>query len=93
MISVLSVWFLSCMQENLMVLIAFYLVDYLNKHLLKIFEKMQFASRTLKGQSLQKVIPHYSSIWLSYSIPEMFTIRFSTLHCESKCHVHTPKSN
>ena len=39
-VCVLSFWFLSCMQENLIVLIAFYSLDLLNKHFRSIVEKV-----------------------------------------------------
>ena len=96
MVCVSSFLFLSSMQENLIVLIAFDSLHHLNKHFRNIvekIEKMQSFSRTLKEHSLQKSISRYSSISLSYLIPEMFTTHCSTLHCEIKCIVCTANSN
>ena len=39
MVCVLSVWFLSCMQENIMFLIALYSSDHFNKHFRGAIEK------------------------------------------------------
>ena len=40
-VSVLSFWFLSCIRENLIVLIAFYSLDHLNKNFQSIVEKVR----------------------------------------------------
>ena len=63
MACVLSFALLSCIEENLIVLIAFYSLDHLTKHFrsiaLKSLRKCSF-SRMLKGQSFTKSIPHCS---------------------------------
>ena len=57
------------MQEKVIVFIAFYLLDNLSKLFRSILEKIAGNAvpfQKVKGQSLQKSIPHYSSIFSKY---------------------------
>ena len=73
MLCIFPLGFLSCMQENLMVLIAFYSLDHSNKHFprfLKKLEEMKFLCRMVEEQSLyfNQILKSLSSWQLQLTI-------------------------